>query len=72
MTTLRAASLRTSAVRSISIVTGSGPQSKVIIPPLPTARRNAFAVQLSRRPVADDLRVERGALRLPRRTTARA
>ena len=47
MTTLRLASLWTSACLSMTIVTGSGPQSKVMVPPLATAFRNAAAVQLA-------------------------
>src|SRR5688500_15047574 len=46
--TIRAlAALRTFAVAAIVITTGSGPQAKVMIPPLPTAATTAAEVQLA-------------------------
>src|SRR5262245_15904220 len=44
-------SLRTFAVAAIVIVTGSGPQLNVMIPPAATALTSAFDVQLAGEPV---------------------
>ena len=66
----------TSACLSMTIVTGSGPQSKVIVPPFATAFRNAAAVQLAGVPWPTTRWVgaarARGVGVVARRTTARA
>ncbi|GAA4575534.1 hypothetical protein GCM10023193_74340 [Planotetraspora kaengkrachanensis] len=49
--TTRALELRTFAVALMAIVTGSGPQEKVITPPAATAATTAFDVQLPGVPV---------------------
>src|SRR5260370_12578237 len=51
MTSFAPLSLKTFAVRVRTIVTGSGPQSNVMTPPLATAATNASPVQLAGVPV---------------------
>src|SRR5262245_34070245 len=51
MTSFVPLSLKTFAVDVRTIVTGSGPQSKVIMPPFATAATNASPVQLAGLPV---------------------
>ncbi len=50
-TTCGPLALRTLAVAVIRMVTGSGPQSKVMMPPAATARMTAAEVQLSGLPL---------------------
>jgi hypothetical protein len=63
--------LWTSAVASIAIVTGRGPQLKVITPPAATAATTACEVQLRGRAVADDVVRVAGADRRPAAGTKR-
>ena len=59
-------SLATGTSEATVIVTGSGPQSKVITPPAATAARNAASVQLAAVPVPTTVGRGRGVDRLSR------